>query len=121
GDISAADPGNWHISLPDLSSSPIGKNDGKGVTVFVLDTMPSTTDDAAGVTQAVQDAAKKAGEHNHLLNTIATQMNREQEPYIKFHYTQLAPIFSTTAPDQMVTGRDLHGKKHAFHMQDHGL
>ncbi len=121
GDICANDPGNWHISLPDLAASPLGNKSGKGVTVFVLDTMPSATDDADGVVQAIQSAATKAGEQNHLLQTIATQMNREQEPYIKFHYTQLAPFFSTMASDQMVTGRDLHGKKHAFHMEDHGL
>lgn len=121
GDICSAAPGNWHISLPDLTSSPIGKNDGKGVTVFVLDTMPSTSGDESGVAPAIQNAAQKAGEHNHLLNTIATQLNREQEPHIKIHYTQLAPFLSPTAPDQAVTGRDLDGKKNAYYMPDHGL
>jgi hypothetical protein len=121
GDSCAASPGNWHISLPDLSSSPIGEKTGKGVTVFVLDTMPSASGDDAGVAQAIKNAASKAGDHNHLLNTIAAQLNSPQEPSIKFHYTQLAPFLSTTATDQQVTGRDLHGKKHAFYMEDHGL
>ncbi len=121
GDVCAADPGNWHISLPDLSSSPIGKRTGKGVTIFVLDTMPSASGDDAGVAQAIKEAASKAGDNNHLLNTIAAQLNSTQEPSIKYQYTQLAPFLSTTATDQMVTGRDLHGKKHGFHMEDHGL
>lgn len=121
GDSCEASPGNWHISLPDLSSSSIGARTGKGVTIFVLDTMPSASGDDAGVAQAIKNAASKAGDHNHLLNTIATQLDSTQEPYIKYHYTPLAPFLNATAVDQQVTGRDLHGKKYAFHMEDHGL
>ncbi|GCE47409.1 subtilase family protein [Thermosporothrix hazakensis] len=111
-------PGSWSLSLPELKNTPLETKTGKGVTVFVLDTMPATAGDPQA---AIREAAQRAGDSNMLLQTIAAQMNREESPSIKFYYQQLSEELGEGADDQLVTGRDIYGKLYGFPMPDHGL
>jgi hypothetical protein len=121
GDAVSNDPGNWHITFPQLSSSPIASKTGKGITVFVLDTLPLVPGDAPEGMDIITWASNQAGEHNRLLQKMAKEIQSKTSPSIKLRYIALPDFLATDAPDQMVTGRDIHGKKHAFHMVDHGL
>lgn len=113
--------GAWDITLPELKDSPIATKNGKGVTVFVLDTMPELSTNPDATTSFVTEAAQRAGTNNKLLQTVAEQMNREQSPFIKFSYQPLCSLLQEDAENQMVVGRDLNGKQYAFGMPDHGL
>ncbi|GHO44773.1 S8 family peptidase [Ktedonospora formicarum] len=120
-DSDASASGSWPLSLPDLEGTPLAAKSGKGVTVFVLDTMPLLPDNPDAVTNFITEAANRAGGNNMLLQTVSEQMNREQSPFVKFRYQPLSTILQEGAHDQMITGRDLDGKMYGFGMPDHGL
>ncbi len=118
-DFCASSRGHWPIQIPALLSdtSPIRAMNGKGVTVFVLDSMP----DIKHAPDWVKDAAGRAGKSNKLLNEIADQQDRTQSPFIKFHYQDMPDLVQENALDQLVTGRDINGHLYGFQMPDHGL
>ncbi len=119
GDFCASAKGRWPIQIPAFLSdtSPLREMNGKGVTVFVLDSMP----DLKHNPNLIKDAAKRAGKSNELLSEIADQQDRIQSPFIKFRYQDMPDLLKENALDQIVTGRDINGHLYGFHMPDHGL
>jgi hypothetical protein len=118
-DTCGTSPGRWPIQIPAISSdtSPIREMKGAGVTVFVLDSMPDIKHDP----DLIKEAAQGVGKRNELLNEIADQLDRSEQPFIKFHYQDMPDLLKENALDQIVTGRDIKGHLYGFHMPDHGL
>jgi hypothetical protein len=107
--------GRYKITLPELPDS-LQSATGKGVTVFVLDTLPSPT--------IIANAVGAPGNNNSLLKGIATGM-KYKEPYdamppaINLNYS-----FEEIVPDpahSAMTGKDIYGRLIGFPMADHGL
>jgi Subtilase family len=98
--------GMWKIDLQELSDPSLQDRTGDGVTVFVLDTLPTT--------DQMKNAANTAGNSNLLLQDMYEQ-NVKQEN-IRFTYREV-PDSSQTA----VTGKDIYGRMYGFPMADHGL
>jgi polyhydroxyalkanoate synthesis regulator phasin len=119
GDFCASAKGRWPIQIPAFLSdtSPLREMNGKGVTVFVLDSMPDLKHDPG----LIKKAAKRAGVNNELLNEISEQQDRAQSPFIRFRYQDMPDLVKENADDQIVTGRDINGHLYGFHMPDHGL
>jgi len=113
-------PGYWPISLPELSPTMQEKN-GDGVTVFVLDTLPTPE----RITSASQAANPPGSEpKNLLLQKMAADMKSSAPfdavpPAINVNWQSLSENLDTlNAP---ATGRDLYQKLIGFEMPDHGL
>lgn len=96
--------GLWPIQLPDLPRE-LKTMTGDGVTVFVLDSLPSGDD--------MKRAAEAAGEHNLLLLDLINN--------VTFTYPALPEILDRPGTQQTMTGKDIHGKAVGFRMPDHGL
>src|ERR1051326_4822382 len=113
-------PGYWPIHLPELSD-PIQQNKGDGVTVFVLDTIPTPERimNASGAANPPNGGAK-----NLLLQKMAMGMKSSAPfdaapPAINVNHQMLSiDLESSNAP---ATGRDLYQKLIGFDIQDHGL
>ncbi len=120
GDSCASSPGRWPINLPDLSTtrSPIRDRTGKRVSVFVLDAIPPVP---AVPSNAITDAANRAGNNNLLMRDVATQMFRSESPFIKFTDKTLPHALLENANYQLITGRDINRQLYGFHMPDHGV
>ncbi len=106
-------PGQWKITLPQLSDSSLQDKTGEGVTVFVLDTLPST--------EQIERAAKNAG-NNLLLQKMTTSKANGPQPDIV--PPAIKPNYSFGVPDpaeSAVTGKDIYGRLVGFPMADHGL
>ncbi len=97
--------GKWKITLPKVSDPSQQGKTGDGVTVFVLDTLPTR--------DQILQAAGKVGSKNLLLQDMAEQIKLEN---IKIDY-QDVPDPAQTA----VTGKDIYGRLAGFPMADHGL
>ncbi|EFH90343.1 S8 family peptidase [Ktedonobacter racemifer] len=100
---------DWHFTLPDLSPA-LQKSTGKGVTVFILDTIPTT--------EQISTAVRGAGSGNRLLKRIA---ERIADGSIVIHHNTLPGALKESAQDLMVTGKDIYGHLAYFQMPDHGL
>lgn len=96
---------NWHFKLPGLSPTMQELN-GKEVTVFVLDTIPTV--------RRIATAANGAGNRNILLQRIATAI--KSKSIVIYHQR----IPKRLTPD-IQTGKDLNGRLYGFEMPDHGL
>lgn len=106
--------GQWQITLPPLSDPSLSAKTGAGVTVFVLDTLPSY--------QQIKQAAKRSGGYNRLLHKMTTGMVNEPRfkavpPAINVNYTYAVPDPAQSA----MTGKDIYGRLVGFPMEDHGL
>lgn len=104
-------PQGWTFRLPELSAE-LRNRTGKGVTMFVLDTMPGL--------EQVKNAATAAQEKNWLLKDFASQLERE-DGAISAHYQKMPALLAEDADDLLVTGRDIYGQPSGFKMPDHGL
>jgi len=100
----AASPGLWPIRLPNLPRE-LKQMTGDGVTVFVLDSLPSEGD--------IRRAALAAGEHNLLLLDLINN--------VTFTYPDLPEVLERPSPQQTMTGKDICGRAIGFRMPDHGL
>ena len=100
----ASSPGLWPIQLPELPHE-LKKMTGDGVTVFVLDSLPSEGD--------MRRAASAGGEHNLLLLDLINN--------VTFTYPALPEILDRPGPQQTMTGKDIQGRAVGFRMPDHGL
>lgn len=106
-------PGQYKITLPQLPD-PLQTVTGNGVTVFVLDTLPSV--------DKIDKAVGAAGNNNTLLQNMATGMKKEQPynakpPAINLNYSFPVP----DVVDSAMTGKDIYGRLVGFPMADHGL
>jgi hypothetical protein len=97
--------GHWKITLPKVSDPSLQGKTGEGVTVLILDTLPTL--------DQILQAAGKVGSKNLLLQDMAEQIKLEN---IKIDY-QDVPDPAQTA----VTGKDIYGRLAGFPMADHGL
>jgi hypothetical protein len=97
-------PGLWPITLQGLSHD-METMTGEGVTVFILDTLPSSGE--------IKRAAEAAEENNLLLLDVAYN--------VKLDYHILPDILDLPGPDQPATGKDIMGRDIGFRMPDHGL
>jgi hypothetical protein len=104
-----ASPNCWTITLPGLSDTMKAKK-GKGVTVFVLDTMPKL--------EQIEKADQVAEGSNWLLHEIVEQMKAGS---IVARYQPMPELLAESAEDLLVTGRDIYGRPSGFKMPDHGL
>ena len=107
-------PGQWKITLPQLSDSSLQDKTGEGVMVFVLDTLPSA--------EQIKRAANDAGNNNMLLQKMTTSKANGPQPdtmppAIKLNYSFHVPDPAESA----VTGKDIYGRLVGFPMADHGL
>lgn len=97
---------NWHFELPQLSSTLQDLN-GNGVTVFVLDTIPTA--------KHIRTAAQKAGDNNALLKDFVTAMDSNPPAIVIDHLPLPRRLANVQA------GKDLRGQLYGFQMPDHGL
>ncbi len=104
-----ASPNCWTITLPGLSDTMKAKK-GKGVTVFVLDTMPKP--------EQIEKADQVAEGSNWLLHEIVERMKAGS---IVARYQPMPELLAESAEDLLVTGRDIYGRPSGFKMPDHGL
>lgn len=96
---------NWQFKLPQLSSA-LQVPRGDGVTVFVLDTIPTA--------EHITTAAASAGSNNILLQSIGEAIGSGQ--IVIDH--QWIP---TRLAEDIQAGKDLNGTVYGFKMTDHGL
>ena len=98
---------NWKFRLPELSPT-MQDLTGKGVTVFVLDTIPTA--------EHIRKAAKLAGGKNVLLKRIKAAMDSASPSFV----VQYNRMPARLAPN-IQAGKDLDGEIYGFKMRDHGL
>jgi subtilisin family serine protease len=98
---------HWHFTLPDLSDS-LKALKGDGVTVFVLDTMPTEAH--------IRQAAQHIGNKNVLLQSVVAAMD-SVPPTIVIPTPKTIPA----RLDNIQTGKDIYGRHFGFKMSDHGL
>lgn len=99
-------PGLWPITLPGLSSK-MQSSTGKGVTVFIFDTLPQQGQVAA--------AAAGASGNNKLLQDVSSNVIPHS------HYFKLPNNLENPGPKLPKTGKDIYGRLVGFDMPDHGL
>src|SRR5881275_1222484 len=102
-------PGHWSYKLPELSNT-LQASTGKGVNMFVLDTMPRY--------EQIVRAAEDAGKRNRLLQEILAQCKQGN---ILMTYQELPKLLREDANDQIGTGRDIYRRTTSCLMEDHGL
>ncbi len=106
--VSASDTcssGDWHITLPSELPASIQNATGAGVTVFVLDTLPTS----AQIWQAVTNS----GDSNALLLDFAENVTP--------NYQFLSDALDASQTSQPATGNDINGDLTGFPMSDHGV
>jgi hypothetical protein len=99
-------PGLWPIKLSLANKQPmIGT--GKGVTAFILDTLPKR--------EVITRAAMAAGENNKLLLDVHNN--------VAFHYDfdSLVDAVDMSGLDDLSVAKDIYGRHTNFSMPDHGL
>jgi hypothetical protein len=96
--------GLWPIALPHIPSE-LKRASGAGVTVLVLDTLPSWGD--------IRRASEAAGAHNLRLLDLACNAS--------YVYPQLLAEVEFPNPLWPQTGKDIKGRPLRFYMPDHGL
>ncbi len=108
--------GQWKIALQGLFDPSLQSATGKGVKVFILDTLPTV--------DTISTAAENAGDKNTLLRAMTNGMVSEKpyhatSPAINLNYSFNAEV---PGPSQSaVTGKDVYGQLVGFPMADHGL
>jgi hypothetical protein len=113
----ASHPGNWPITLPELSDT-MQKLTGDGVTVFVLDTIPTL--------ETIRAASQSAGDYNLLLKHMVDHMD-SKIPSITPPPVAPASIIidHQWVPNRLTggiqTGKDIYHRLFGFKMPDHGL
>ena len=113
GSSCASSSGLWPITLPELDKTMQGLT-GDGVTVLVLDAMPTSDE--------IIKAAASAGNNNLLLQTIVHQISGVQTPPIKLTHMDLGPrLDDNSSTEQPRSGEDLYGRSFPYPSQDHGL
>ncbi len=100
----ASSSGLFPITLPELPPV-LRPMSGDGVTVFVLDTLPTM--------EEINRAVEAAEENNLLLLDVANN--------VRFHYNRLPDLLEVPSKSQPVTGKDIEGRLVGFRMPDHGL
>ncbi len=96
----------WHFKFSKLTPDELQKMTGKGVTVFVLDSLPPL--------EAIKEAAEKAGDDNLLLLDVYKN--------VKFHEDVPGiPIVSPDGTEPVTVGKDVYGSHFPMIMPDHGL
>ncbi|HXL35628.1 MAG TPA: S8/S53 family peptidase [Ktedonobacteraceae bacterium] len=95
----------WRFKFPKLTPNDLQKMTGKGVTVFILDTLPDL--------KVIKDAAEDAGDDNLLLLDV----NKN----VKFHDVPELPILSLDGTEPVTVGKDVYGRHFPMIMPDHGL
>ncbi len=117
GDACASHPGSWPITLPELSDT-MQEMTGKGVTVFVLDSIPTL--------ERIRSAAQGAGDNNLLLKDMVARMDSKvpsitppaiTPPSIIIDHQKVPRRIAT----RIQTGKDVFGRLFGFKMPDHGL
>src|SRR5437588_7329371 len=84
----------WRFKLPKLTPDDLQEMTGKGVTVFILDTLPEF--------EVIEKAAKVAGYDNLLLLDVSKN--------VKFNYNvRLHPIVSPDGSEPVTVGKDVYG------------
>jgi hypothetical protein len=101
-----SNPGRWPITLPGLSSK-MQSTTGKGVTVFIFDTLPHQ--------QQVAGAAQAANGNNQLLQDVSNNV------IPRSHYFKLPDNLENPGLNPPKTGKDIYGRLVGFEMPDHGL
>jgi len=97
-------PGFWPIEL--ASNDKIGT--GKGVTVFILDSLPGRED--------IHNAAKEAGEKNKLL------LNVDKLVTFNYQFDNLVnAVDDFSGHDAVSVAKDIYGRHVDFKLPDHGL
>lgn len=102
----SSNPGLCPITLPGLSSK-MQSTTGKGVTVFIIDTLPQQ--------EQVAKAAIAAKGNNHLLQDVSDNVMPHS------HYFKLPDNLENPGPKLPMTGKDIYGRLVGFDMPDHGL
>lgn len=102
----SSSPGLWPITLTGLSSE-MQSTTGKGVTVFIIDTLPQQGQ--------VATAAAAASLNNHLLQDVSDNVMPHS------HYFKLPDNLENPGPKLPMTGKDIYGRLVGFEMPDHGL
>ena len=95
----------WRFKFPKLTPNDLQKMTGKGVTVFILDTLPDL--------KVIKDAAEDAGDDNLLLLDV----NKN----VKFHDVPELPILAPDGTEPVTVGKDVYGRHFPMIMPDHGL
>lgn len=106
--------GRWRTVFPAGLPKQIQESTGAGVTIFLLDAFPQP--------EQIQQAAKRAGAQNTLLQDLTQGLVSDgsglaNPPAISLDYTYTIPGPAETA----VTGKDIYGRLSGFPMADHGL
>jgi hypothetical protein len=123
GDATCTSSGHrWKLDLPQLSDT-MKEIQGEGVTVFVLDTIPTF--------DQIKNTSDEVGDKNLLLQDMVTHMSAfptdgsappSAPGSIIINYQQLAKRLDDNAdPEQPGTGKDVYGRLFGFGMPDHGL
>ena len=99
----------WKITLQPLSPT-MQSMTGDGVTVFVLDTMPTA--------DQILKASQQSENNNLLLKDIAARL---QNGSITIKHQMLPQSLWENAPHYLSTGKDIYGQLVGFDMPDHGL
>lgn len=99
-------PGLWPIKLS-LADKPSMIGTGKGVTAFILDSLPKR--------EKITRAAKAAGENNKLLLDV--------DKNVVFHYEfdSLVNAVDVSGLGELSVAKDIYGRHTNFSMPDHGL
>ncbi len=106
--VSASDTcssGDWHITLPSELPASIQNATGAGVTVFVLDTLPTS--------EQIWQAVANSGDSNALLLDFAE--------HVTLNYQFLSDALDASQVSQPATGNDINGELTGFPMSDHGV
>jgi hypothetical protein len=108
--------GLWTIALQDLSDPSLQSATGKGVNVFILDTLPTV--------DTISTAAQNVGDKNTLLQAMTNGMVSETPynavpPAINLNYSFNVEVLDPSK--SAVTGKDIYGQLVGFSMADHGL
>jgi hypothetical protein len=96
-------PGFWPIEL--ASNDKIGT--GKGVTVFVLDSLPKRKE--------ITKAAKEAGEKNKLLLDVNKRVT------FRYQFDDLVDALDKSGQGEFSVAKDIYGRHVNFRLPDHGL
>ena len=110
-------PGRWKLQFSHLPDA-LQNTTGKGVKVFVLDTLPAP--------DQISWAAEKAGSSNMLLQEMTKGMRWEKPfnavpPAINCKSQFLPEVGEESTSERIVTGKDIYGRHVGFNMADHGM
>ena len=108
--------GQWKISFQQLVDSSLQEKTGKGVAVFVLDTLPPQ--------HQIEWAAQHASGNTLLQRMTAGLTNSGSQPDVVPPAIKLNYSYDATIPapsESATTGKDIYGRLVGFPMADHGM